>query len=376
VRAQDARALLELRNAIIELSNARAPFIHAFVHVGSALLKLRHAQTHDGSALLKVRDALLGIRGTILEVRSSPLGPTHARSLSIRAFLGFSSACIELTAAFLELGNTNVNENVVAHPRGPSPQAVAQRGDESAIHVPLAPMRVLVGTSGYSYKEWKPAFYPDDLPARAFLRFYAERLSTVEINNTFYRMPTGKLVTGWASEVPETFTFALKAPQRITHIARLKDAGEATAAFLRVAGELGPRLGPLLFQLPPFMRKDTERLVSFLEATSALPQRPRIAMEFRHPSWFDEEVFAALRAHGAALCIAEGEALAAPLVATADWGYLRLRRESYPSGLITEWAKKIRSQPWNDAFVYLKHDDGDAPGVAKRLIDALDLTNG
>ncbi|HXN31190.1 MAG TPA: DUF72 domain-containing protein [Polyangiaceae bacterium] len=237
-------------------------------------------------------------------------------------------------------------------------------------------MRVLVGTSGYSYKEWKPAFYPDDLPARSFLHYYAERLPTVEINNTFYRMPTGKLVSGWASEVPDTFTFALKAPQRITHVARLKDVSEPTAAFLRVAGELGPRLGPLLFQLPPFLRKDTPRLHAFLEATVALPQRPRIAVEFRHPSWFDDEVFDALRAHRASLCIAEGEALASPLVATADWGYVRLRRDAYPSDLVAEWARKIQSQPWTDAFVYVKHDEGNAPSVAKQLTDALHLRSG
>jgi uncharacterized protein YecE (DUF72 family) len=232
-------------------------------------------------------------------------------------------------------------------------------------------MHVLVGTSGYSYKEWKPAFYPQDLPARDFLRFYAGRLPTVEINNTFYRMPTTNLVLGWASEVPEQFTFSLKAPQRITHIAKLNDASESTAAFARVASELGSRLGPLLFQLPPFLRKDLPRLVAFLEATAALAQRPRIAFEFRHPSWFDDEVFAALRARGAALCVAEGEALASPLVATADWGYVRLRRDAYPDALIAEWAQKIRRQPWNEAFVYLKHDKGDAPGVAKKLIEAL-----
>src|SRR5258708_1537064 len=128
-------------------------------------------------------------------------------------------------------------------------------------------MRVLVGTSGYSYKEWKPSFYPKDLPARDFLRFYADRLSTVEINTTSYRMPTAKLVTGWASEVPESFTFALKAPQRITHMAKLKDASELTAAFVRVVSELGSRVGPLLFQLPPFLRKDVPRLLAFLEST-------------------------------------------------------------------------------------------------------------
>ncbi|MDP8999873.1 MAG: DUF72 domain-containing protein [Myxococcota bacterium] len=235
-------------------------------------------------------------------------------------------------------------------------------------------MRVLVGTSGYSYKEWKPTFYPEDLPSRGFLRFYAERLPTVEINNTFYRMPTAKLVSGWASEVPDTFVFALKAPQRITHIAKLKDAGESTAIFARVASELGSRLGPVLFQLPPFLRKDLPRLVAFLESTVAIAAHPRMAFEFRHESWFDDEVFAELRAYGAALCVAEGESLASPMVPTADWGYVRLRRDAYPDPLVAEWARKIREQPWTEAFVYLKHDDGDAPGVAKQLIQALSAT--
>jgi uncharacterized protein YecE (DUF72 family) len=232
-------------------------------------------------------------------------------------------------------------------------------------------MRVLVGTSGYSYKEWKPSFYPADLPAAGFLSYYAARLPVVEINNTFYRMPTTKLVRGWASEVPESFTFALKAPQRITHVARLKDAGETTGAFLRIAAELGPRLGPLLFQLPPFMKKDVERLGGFLDATTAAAPTVKVALEFRHASWFDEEVFAALRARGAALCVAEGEALVSPLVATAEWGYVRLRRDAYPDELVRAWAEKIRAQPWKEAYVFLKHDDGDAPSVAKRLIESL-----
>ena len=229
-------------------------------------------------------------------------------------------------------------------------------------------MRVMVGTSGYSYKEWKGPFYPEDLPAGRFLGYYAERLATVEINNTFYRMPTSKLALGWASEVPEGFTFALKAPQRITHSAKLKDAGELVGAFVRVARELGPRLGPLLFQLPPFMRKDVPRLTEFL---AQAPAGVRIALEFRHVSWFDEDTWAALRAHGASLCVAEGEKLESPLVATADWGYVRLRRDEYPDEVLDEWARKILAQPWKEAFVYLKHDDGDAPGVARRLIERL-----
>ncbi len=229
-------------------------------------------------------------------------------------------------------------------------------------------MRVLIGTSGYSYKEWKGPFYPQDLPAARFLGFYAAAFETVEINNTFYRMPTPALVEGWASEVPTRFTFALKAPQRITHSAKLKGAEDAVATFVRTATALGPRLGPLLFQLPPFLKKDLPRLSEFLEQA---PKGVRLAFEFRHASWFDDDVWGVLRAHGVALCIAEGEKLESPLVATADWGYVRLRRDEYSDEVLAGWAKNIRAQPWKEAFVYLKHDDGDAPGVAKRLIAML-----
>jgi uncharacterized protein YecE (DUF72 family) len=229
-------------------------------------------------------------------------------------------------------------------------------------------VRVHVGTSGYSYKEWKGPFYPAKLPAKDFLRHYGEHLGTVEINNTFYRMPTAKLVEGWASEVPESFRFAVKAPQRITHIAKLVDTTDATGTFVRTVSALGSRLGPLLFQLPPFLRKDVARLSAFLDAA---PKGYRIAFEFRHASWFDDEVWAALRDHGVSLCVAEGEALASPLVATADWGYVRLRKDEYPDALLDDWAKKIAAQPWKEAYVYVKHDEGDAPGVAKRLIDRL-----
>jgi uncharacterized protein YecE (DUF72 family) len=233
----------------------------------------------------------------------------------------------------------------------------------------MSTMRVRVGTSGYSYKEWKGSFYPKDLPAARFLGFYAETFKTVEINNTFYRMPTAKLVEGWASEVPDGFTFAVKAPQRITHMAKLKDAGDSVTMFVGTAALLGAKLGPLLFQLPPFMKKDVPRLADFLEQA---PKGVRIAFEFRHESWFDDEVWATLRAHGVALCVAEGEKLESPLVATADWGYVRLRRDEYPEAVIAEWAGKILAQPWKEAFVFLKHDEGDAPSVAKRLIERLD----
>jgi uncharacterized protein YecE (DUF72 family) len=206
------------------------------------------------------------------------------------------------------------------------------------------------------------------MPASGFLRFYAEHFSTVEVNNTFYRMPTPKLVSGWAAEVPESFSFAIKAPQRITHIAKLKDAAEPVAAFVSTVRELGGRLGPLLFQLPPFLRKDVPRLTDFL---ALVPGDVRVAFEFRHVSWFDEDVWSALRAHGAALCVAEGEALESPLAATANWGYVRLRRDDYPPAVLEEWAKRIRAQPWDDVFVYLKHDQGNAPSFAKQLIENL-----
>lgn len=228
-------------------------------------------------------------------------------------------------------------------------------------------MRVLVGTSGYSYKEWKGPFYPKELPAKGYLGYYAARFPTVEINNTFYRMPTEKLVASWAGEVPEGFVFSLKAPQRITHIAKLKDAEGPTEAFVRVAQTLGPRLGPLLFQLPPFQRKDVPRLTQFLEHAAPASRGLRFAFEFRHASWFDDEVWGVLRAHGASLCVAEGETLESPLVATADWGYVRLRRDAYPDDVLSGWARKIQAQPWKDAFVFLKHDEGDAPSVAARL---------
>jgi uncharacterized protein YecE (DUF72 family) len=226
-------------------------------------------------------------------------------------------------------------------------------------------MHVRVGTSGYSYKEWKGKFYPEDLPANAMLRYYAERLNTVEINNTFYRMPTDRLVEGWALEVPGGFTFAVKAPQRITHQKRLKEAGEVTATFVRTVGALGDKLGPLIFQLPPFMKKDVARLNEFL---SLLPSGLKTTFEFRHESWFTDDVFETLRTHRAALCAAESDELASPVVATTDWGYMRLRRTDYSDRELDEWANKIRSQNWTDAFVYMKHDEGAAPELAARLL--------
>ncbi len=226
-------------------------------------------------------------------------------------------------------------------------------------------MRVLPGTSGFSYKEWKGSFYPEDLPASEMLRHYASRLPAVEINNTFYRMPRAALLASWAEQVPDGFSFALKASQQITHRKRLKEAGEAVAYFFEVATTLGDRLGPVLFQLPPNMKKDLPRLIDFL---TLLPPAARSAFEFRHESWFDEEVFGVLRSAGAALCWAEDEELSTPRVPTAGWGYLRLRRADYTDADVAAWADRIREETWTDAYVFFKHEDeGTGPRLAERM---------
>jgi len=232
-------------------------------------------------------------------------------------------------------------------------------------------MRVLTGTSGFSYKEWKGSFYPEDLPADAMLRYYAERLPAVEINNTFYRMPKAELLASWAEQVPDGFRFVLKASQRITHFKRLKDVSEEVGYFLRVAATLGDRLGPILFQLPPNLKKDLPRLSAFLDV---LPAATRAAVEFRHASWFEDDVFEALRARGAALCVAEDEDLATPLVATAGWGYLRLRRPDYGEPGVQAWADRVCGQSWEDAYVFFKHEDaGAGPRLAVQMLSRFAL---
>ncbi len=230
-------------------------------------------------------------------------------------------------------------------------------------------MRVLTGTSGFSYKEWKGSFYPEDLPAEEMLRFYAGRLPAVEINNTFYRMPKAELLASWAEQVPDGFRFVLKASQRITHFKRLKDVSEEVGYFLRVAATLGDRLGPILFQLPPNLKKDLPRLSEFLDL---LPAATRAALEFRHASWFEDDVFEALRRRGAALCVAEDEDLAAPLVSTAGWGYLRLRRPDYGEAEVQAWADRVRAQAWDEAYVFFKHEDaGTGPRLAAQMLSRL-----
>jgi len=216
-------------------------------------------------------------------------------------------------------------------------------------------MQMLAGTSGYSYKEWKGAFYPEKLPASEMLRFYAGHFRTVEINNTFYRMPAETMLAHWAEQVPAGFEFALKAPRRITHEKRLRDAELDVGAFLQRSGVLGAKLGPLLFQLPPFLKKDLPRLEDFLRL---LPSDRPAAFEFRNMSWQDDAVHAALRAHGAMICIADTDEGETPLVSTAACGYLRLRREQYDDRDLRAWAERIAAQPWTRAYVYFKHEDG------------------
>ena len=218
-------------------------------------------------------------------------------------------------------------------------------------------MQIHVGTSGYSYREWKGSFYPEDLKNADMLRFCAERFSSVEINNTFYRMPKATMLEGWAEQVPPAFLFVLKASQQITHRKRLKEAGEPLDYLLKTASVLGERLGPVLFQLPPYFRKDVARLRDFL---ALLPERHPAAFEFRHETWADDEVRDALRERNAALVCADTEDSGedgAPIVPTADWGYLRLRRCDYTDAELAPWADRIRAQPWQRAFVFFKHED-------------------
>src|SRR5438552_686772 len=207
-------------------------------------------------------------------------------------------------------------------------------------------MNLYLGTSGYSYKEWKGPFYPEDLPDKQMLHFYAERFRTVEINNTFYRMPKESVLEAWAADVPADFKFVLKASQRITHMQRLKDAGDSVSYLIKMAGALKERLGPLLFQLPPYLKKDLSRLRDFL---ALLPPNYRAAFEFRHQSWFDPEIFGLLRDHQVALCIAEAENdLEIPFESTADWGYLRLRRPDYGDPELKAWVERVRQKEWRD----------------------------
>jgi uncharacterized protein YecE (DUF72 family) len=213
---------------------------------------------------------------------------------------------------------------------------------------------VLCGTSGFQFDAWREHFYPEDLASNRMLEFYAARLPTVEINYTFYRTPTDKTFDGWLAQTPDSFRFALKASQRITHRARLKDAEEPTAFFCEKAKRLGDKLGPVLFQLPPNLKKDAERLRTFV---TAIPAGIRAAFEFRHASWFDDETFETLRGVGAALCIAQDEKLSTPPVRTADFGYLRLRLPDYDDTALRAWSERLRALAFpSDVYVFFKHE--------------------
>ena len=226
-----------------------------------------------------------------------------------------------------------------------------------------------VGTSGYNYPEWRGRFYPADLSASRMLPFYAERLGTVEINATFYRMPTEKVVAAWAQTTPAAFVFTLKAPQRITHMKRLIDVDDPLRRFTDVAATLGAKLGPLFFQLPPNFKKETGRLAQLL---AMLPPGRRAAFEFRHASWFADDVYGLLRTRDAALCVADTEEGTTPDVVTASWGYLRLRDAGYSDDELDRWAARVQRPEWRDAFVYFKHEDeAKGPELAQRMLTKL-----
>ena len=231
-------------------------------------------------------------------------------------------------------------------------------------------MQLHVGTSGYSYREWKGSFYPEDLAAKDMLAYYGERLSAVEINNTFYRLPRESVLDGWASQVPESFRFSIKASRRITHFARLKEeAQDPTEYLLSTLRVLGPKLGVILFQMPPNMKADVERLRAFLEL---LPSGTPGAFEFRHESWKDPAVYDALRARDMAWVSADTEDSGGdePIVSTAPWGYLRLRRPDYGDADLARWAEAVAATGWERAFAFFKHEDeGAGPRLAKRFLD-------
>jgi uncharacterized protein YecE (DUF72 family) len=228
-------------------------------------------------------------------------------------------------------------------------------------------MNLYVGTSGYSYKEWKGNFYPEKLPAKEMLSYYASRLPAVEINNTFYRLPQKSMLENWKEQVPENFRFSVKASQRITHFKRLKDVAEETRYLIEAVSVLEDRLGVILFQLPPNMKKDFERLEMFV---NQLPEGTRAAFEFRHPTWFDDDVLELLRSKNQALCTSDTDDLPATNIdKTADWGYLRLRRVEYSETNLSEWLARVRDQSWNEAFVFFKHEDeGTGPKLAAQFI--------
>ena len=227
-------------------------------------------------------------------------------------------------------------------------------------------LRLLAGTSGFSYAAWKGPFYPPKLAAKEMLRYYAEHLPIVEINNTFYRLPSIAMLDTWAAQVPETFRFAIKAPRRITHIKRLADCAAETDALLAAVGTLGERLASVLFQTPPFLRADVTLLERFV---GVLPQGLKAAFEFRHVSWLQEPVLALLGERNFALAISETDERAVDLPRTADWAYLRLRKTSYTSAELAGWLARLRAARLTEAQVFFKHEErGIAPKLALEML--------
>jgi uncharacterized protein YecE (DUF72 family) len=219
-----------------------------------------------------------------------------------------------------------------------------------------------VGTSGYNYEAWRGSFYPEDLSAKKMLAYYAERFSAVEINYTFYRKPTEKILQNWAAQVPPGFQFVLKVWQRITHQKRLRDCIDLVSQFTDVARTLGPRLGPLLYQLPPNLKFDIQLLRDFL---GSLPRDLRAAFEFRHQSWFNDETWLALSDFAAAVCIAETDELATPPVFTAPFAYFRLRRLDYDEDALRKWAALVPKE----AYIFFKHEDeARGPAYARQFL--------
>ncbi len=227
-------------------------------------------------------------------------------------------------------------------------------------------MKIFVGTSGFGYKEWQGKFYPEKVSPKEMLRFYSERLATVEINNTFYHLPTERVLTSWAEQVPEDFVFALKAPQVITHLKRLRHVDEETEYFFRTLSILDRKLGPVLFQFPKSFRVDRPALEDFL---GLIPGHISCAFEFRSPSWLKAEILDLLRDRGCSLCTPDAdENPAAEIINTAPWGYLRLRRSDYTDADLSQWLARILAQPWEKAFVFFKHEEeAKGPEMALRF---------
>lgn len=232
-------------------------------------------------------------------------------------------------------------------------------------------MDYFVGTSGYSYKEWKGSFYPKDLPARRMLAYYSRKLPAVEINNTFYRMPSPGLIESWAEQVPPGFRFVLKASRKITHLRPLQDKGEEVEYLFRTAAPLGDKLGAILLQFPPYLHKNMELLKKFIEL---LPREVKTVFEFRHPSWCDDELHDTLRKRGCALCCSDGAGEEfSQLIDTAGWGYLRLRQPGYTREELTAWADRIASLGWREVYVFFKHEDeGGGPKLARDFLDLVE----